>query len=73
MSYLHPQPIPSTAVLRARIADANEVLAWAAANPAEAGSLAEHTLGITRQIRDHAAADLATRELMDRIVSRRSA
>lgn len=73
MSHFQPQSRPSLAQLRASIADADEVLAWAAAHPAQAGSLAAHTLGITRSIRNHAAADLATRELMDRITAGRKA
>ncbi len=73
MSYIIPQPRPSTEVLRASIADADAVLEWAAANPAQAGSLAWHTLGSTKEIRDFAAADLAARELLDRIASGRKA
>lgn len=71
MSYVQPQPRPSIETLRASIADADDVLAWAAANPAQAGSLAAHTLGITKSVRDHAVADLATRELLDRIMAGR--
>lgn len=72
VNHFQSQPRRSAAELHARIADADEVLAWAAAHPSQAGSLAAHTLSITKTIRDHAAADLAARELLERITSRRS-